>query len=136
MRIPDLQRLVDANPSTDWRLIGLDSEDVPAGLDFCGLQGEIALPALRAYQRLVRVLPVGEEDRAYALLASGLHSAIQIASLPRREFARRWSVLFPTEDALGDAVYRAALGRRSELLLHHIHNVQCNEPHYRAARFK
>ena len=91
---------------------------------------------LKAYQRLVRILPIGEERRALALLESGLHSAIQIASLSRDEFARRWEALFPGEGSLGLAVHDAAIRRRGELVLHHIDRVQHNEPHYRAARFK
>src|SRR5678815_5697765 len=125
-----LQRLIVANPSVDWRAIALGA------LDWCEQEPAVMLPLLKAYQRLLYILPASEDRRALPLLESGLHSAIQIADIPEDEFARRWAALFPEDVALGEAVHRSALGRRSTLLLHHIHNVQSNEPHYRIARFK
>jgi hypothetical protein len=134
--ITQLQQLIGANSSVEWRVIALDDPAALAALEWRALEPPVMTPLLKAYQRLLRILPAGEECRALLLLESGLHSAIQIASLSRDEFARRWAALFPGEDALGLAVHRAALSRRSDLLLHHINNVQRNEPHYRAARFK
>jgi hypothetical protein len=133
-----LQHILEANKSVDWRAFSYDDPTLLAGLTWQNVEVERAalIPLLKAYQRLVRILPPREEPRALPLLESGLHSAIQIASLSRDEFARRWAALFPGEDALGLAVHRAALSRRGELLLQHINNVQRNEPHYRAARFK
>lgn len=131
-----LQRLIEANRTVGWRTIALDGPGTLGALDWRELDPKAMEPLLKAYQRLVRILPPGEERRALPLLEIGLHSAIQIADIPRDEFARRWGALFPGEGALGLAVHRAALRRRSELLLHHINDVQRNEPHYRAARFK
>jgi hypothetical protein len=131
-----LGRLIEANPSVDWRGIALDAPTALDALVWCELEREAMTSLQDAYQRLVRILPAAEERRALRLLESGLHSAIQIANLSRDEFGRRWSALFPGEDALGLAVHGAALGRRSELLLRYIDDVQHNEPHYRAARFK
>lgn len=135
MALDGLKCLIEANQSVDWRAIALDEARLDA-LEWRELEPEAVTPLLKAYQRLVRILPVSEERRALPLLESGLHSAIQIADLPQDEFRRRWAALFPGEDALGLAVYRAALRRRGDVLLHHINNVQSNEPHYRAARFK
>jgi hypothetical protein len=132
----ELQRLIEANPLVDWRAITLDGPGALDALDWCELEPTAVVPLLKAYQRLVHILPASEERRALPLLESGLHSSIQIASLSRDDFARRWSALFPGEGALGLSVHRAAISRRSELLLHHINRVQRNEPHYRAARFR
>jgi hypothetical protein len=134
--LAELQRLIEVNPSVDWRAVALDGPGALDALEWLELKPEGVMPLLKAYQRLVRILPASEEHRALPLLESGLHSAIQIASLSQDEFARRWSELFPGDEALGLAVHRAALSRRSELLLHHIQDVQRNEPHYRAARFR
>jgi hypothetical protein len=131
-----LQHMIEANSEVDWRAIVLDAPGALSALDWCDLEPKVMTPLLKSYQRLLRILPVSEDFRALPLLESGLHSAIQIASLSRDEFARRWAALFPGEDALGLAVHRAALSRRGELLLQHVNNVQRNEPHYRAARFK
>jgi hypothetical protein len=134
--ITQLQQLIGANSSVEWRVIALDDPAALAALEWRALEPPVMTPLLKAYQRLLRILPASEDRCALPLLESGLHSAIQIASLPRDEFARRWAALFPGEDALGLAVHRAALSRRGELLLQHVNNVQRNEPHYRAARFK
>jgi hypothetical protein len=134
--LTDLQCLLEANPSVDWRLLELDDLGVMEALEWRELEATTMTPLLKAYQRLVRLLPAAEEHRALPLLASGLHSAIQIADISRDEFARHWASLFPDDAALGEIVHRNAIARRSTLLLHHINNVQHNEPHYRAARFK
>lgn len=131
-----LRHLVEANPAVDWRTITLNDAQSLDVLDWCGLEREALTPLLRAYQRLAHILPVSEERRALALLGSGLHSAIQIAGLPRDTFLHQWSALFPGEVALGLAVHGAALSRRSELLPRYIDTVQRNEPHYRATRFR
>jgi hypothetical protein len=136
--LAELQQLIATNPSVDWRTAALDDLQVVDGLEWGTARprrGEL-LPILMAYQRLVRILPTAEERRALPLLEAGLHSAIQIAGLARDEFIRRWGALFPGEDALGLAVHQNALSRRSALLLHHIDDLQHNEPHYRAARFR
>jgi hypothetical protein len=135
-----LQRFLEANDATDWRTVSFEKRNDPdarEGGDRSGPEAEAAglLPLLKAYQRVLRVLPPGEDARALPLLRAGLHSALQIARLPERDFARQWAALFPGEAALGEAVRRHALGRRSHVLLHHIHAVQSSEPHYRAARF-
>lgn len=132
----DTEILLAANPTIDWRLAPLDGERALGLLDLCGISPAVALSLLQAYQRLVRVLPVGEERRALPLLQRGLHSAIQIASVPRHRFERLWAELFPGEELLAAAVHRAAQGRRSLLLHRHMNDLQANEPHYRAARFK
>ena len=131
-----LRSLLEANLSIDWRVVALDDPRTLAALAWCDLEPEVMTPLLKAYQRLVHILPPGEGRRAAELLGSGFHSAIQIANLSRDEFARRWEALFPGEDALGRTVHGAAIRRRGELVLHHIDRVQHDEPHYRAARFK
>jgi len=136
--LADLQSLLDANPTIDWRTTALDDPRVLDGLEWgaAGARRDALVPLLMAYQRLARILPANEERRALPLLEAGLHSAIQIAGIARDEFLRRWVALFPGEDALGAAVHQSALSRRATLLLHHIDALQNNEPHYRAARFR
>lgn len=131
-----LSALLSANASVDWRAVDLDHTETQRALDLSGLAPDTAVALLKAYQRILRILPASEDRRALPLLASGLHSAIQIASTPEHQFARHWAALFPGEETLGVNVYRAALQRRSELLHRHIDQIQRNEPHYQAARFK
>lgn len=133
-----LRPILDANIDIDWRVFSFvtQSQLQTLKLPEQGDERERLIPLLKAYQRLLLVLPVGEEARALPLLGAGLHSAIQIASIPRPDFLARWTALFPGEEALGEAVHQSAIARRSYLLLHHIHSLQNNEPHYRSARFQ
>jgi hypothetical protein len=135
--LPKLQCLIEANTPVDWRAFSFEEQSLQAlqWQEHEGEQEEL-IPLLKAYQRLLHILPPSEERRALPLLQAGLHSAIQIANIPRDEFARQWAALFPGEAALGEAVHRSAISRRSTLLLHHVNTIQSNEPHYRAARFK
>ncbi len=87
-------------------------------------------------ERLLHILPVGEEARAPALLGIGLHSAVQIAGMPKPKFLAEWASLFPGEDSLGEVVYQNAVARRAFVALHYVRKLQSNEPHYRAARFQ
>jgi hypothetical protein len=90
----------------------------------------------RAHQRLLHVLPAGEESRALGLLEIGLHSAVQIANMPKPTFLAQWATLFPGEEELGEVVYQNAVARRAFVALHYVRKAQGNEPHYRAARFR
>lgn len=133
-----LQHVIEANELVDWRAFSFDDPSLLGGLawqEHEAERGEL-IPWLKAYQRLLHILPPSEDRRALRLLQAGLHSAIQIANIPEDEFIRQWATLFPGEAALGRAVHRNAIGRRSTLLLHHVNAVQSNEPYYRAARFR
>lgn len=133
-----LRDLVASNATVDWREIALNDPKALDGLAWgtAATRRDELVPLLKAYQRLVRLLPAGEEGRAFPLLGDGLHSAIQIAGLSRDAFARRWSALFPGEDAAGAALHQSAISRRAALVLSHLDAVQHHEPHYRAARFR
>jgi len=133
-----LRCFLEANPSVDWRTSSLEDRDLLRRLHWPehGGEQEESVVLLQAYQRLLHILPELEDHRALTLLQAGLHSAIQIAGIARDEFARQWAALFPGEAALGEAVHRNAISRRSTLLLRHVDAIQSNEPHYRAARFK
>ena len=131
-----LRRLLQSEPSIDWRAVDLNGEELRRRVVPEPLAAADTLSLLAAYQRLVRILPVGEEGRALTLLENGIHSAIQVASIPRGQFERRWDMLFPGEVEVGLAVYRSAQRRRAVLLHHRMNDLQQNEPHYRASRFK
>lgn len=132
-----LEELLRMNPSVDWR-----AHSQPDPLSFVSLRMPpeadrlAVVSALKGYQRLLAVLPQGEEGRALPLLKAGLHSAVQIASLPRAEVAEVWETLFPGEAELGEQVRRNAIARRSQVALHYVRSLQSNEPHYLAARFR
>ena len=128
--------MLERNPDVDWRAFNFRDASLCDRLAWGQDEQAELLPWLKAYQRLLRILPEAEDGRALRLLTAGLHSAIQIASLSRADFSRCWSELFPGEEELGRAVQDTARSRRSELLHQYIHDLQRNEPHYRSARFR
>jgi hypothetical protein len=138
--VPDalarLKALVAANPEIDWRLVSFADSTLLDRLKLHGDAGETLIPLLKAYQRLLRVLPLGEERCALPLLQAGFHSALTIAAVAPLEFSRRWNELFPNEPDLGRHVHHNAVARRSHIALKHIDILQSNERHYRAARFR
>jgi hypothetical protein len=133
-----LQHIIEANKPVDWRAFSFDDPSLLASLAWQDLEAEREelIPLLKAYQRLLHILPPSEDHRVLPLLKVGLHSAIQSANIPQDQFARQWAALFPGEAALGEAVQRSAINRRSTLLLYHVNAIQSNEPHYRAVRFR
>lgn len=134
--IDRLTGFLNKNQGIDWRAISFRDIGQLDRLDWANDDRAEVLPCLKAYQRLLFILPPSEDARALRLLRAGLHSAIQIAGLSQMDFAQRWSELFPGEEALGRAVQDAARNRRSELLPQYIQDIQRNEPHYRSARFR
>jgi hypothetical protein len=131
-----LAEFLNKNQGIDWRAVSFRDISQIDRLDWANDERAELLPLLKAYQRLLYILPPSEDARALRLLQVGLHSAIQIAGLPQTDFAQRWNELFPGEEALGCAVQDAARNRRSELLPQYIQDIQRNEPHYRSARFR
>lgn len=87
-------------------------------------------------ERLEFLLPTGEEARASRMIEIGLHSAVQIANMPKPTFFAQWATLFPGDEELGEVVYQNAVARRAFVALHYVRKAQGNEPHYRAARFR
>jgi hypothetical protein len=135
--LTEVTRFVTLNGQVDWRTFSLGH--VGALRALCSLEEnepEQLLLLLRAYQRVLLVLPEGEERRAVPLMADGLSSALRMAGLSQEEFLERWGRLFPGERALGEVVYRNAVARRGRVALAHVERVQADEPHYRAARFR
>ena len=70
------------------------------------------------------------------MLEIGLHSAVQIANMPKPTFLSEWAHIFSGDEKLGEVVYQNAVARRAFVALHYVRKVQSNEPHYRAARFQ
>ena len=93
---------------------------------------ESLIPQLKAYQRMLRVVPEGREDLAKKLLESGFHSSLQIAGTPKQDFIQQNSSLFGGDTALAEHVYTRAIALRKAVTLQYIAQVQQIEPHAHA----
>lgn len=94
------------------------------------------LPQLKALQRLVRL--THDVDTAMALYEQGLHSAIQIASIPKHKFVKQYASLFTQNgpaEAQANQVHQRAVARKTRAVLTYTAIAQHAAPHYRATRF-
>lgn len=134
--VVSLHRFLEQNRATDFLRANLLSEEVTNNLNFTSLTDKkpAILLLAKAYQRLLRIIPEQKREVALTLLGLGIHSALQIAKMTRRDFMGK--VAGPLKDAqLADAIYQNALKKRGVLLLQYMDVYQNNEPHIKAARF-
>ena len=96
------------------------------------------LKQLKAYQRLLRVLPttlpteVDKSALALELLALGIDSALKITSMGKAKFIALTSNLFSNTPDLADQVFKRALVARNLVASNYIKQQQQLEPHARA----
>lgn len=126
--------------NTDFRTVDLLSQTSLDNFNWPDEDEEKAslLGHLKAYQRLLRVLPSDNGERpvadiAKALLKINITSALQIASMGKKSFARETLKIFSSDQALTEQVYKRALAARKVLALRYIGQQQSLEPHVRAA---
>lgn len=132
-----LTEFLDLNRGVDFQFFNLQDEAVINGLNFENLaeQKTELISLLKAFQRLIRIIPEKNRDAALALMKEGVHSALQIAAMTRRDFMGRFAGLFNDNGALADAIYKNALKKRSMILIQYMNILQNGEPHISAARF-
>lgn len=84
-RIKNLSSFLEQNKNIDIVSADLSNTEVIAGFDWQKLakQKEETLEILRVYQRLKKIMPELSPGAALALLKAGIHSALQIAALPK-----------------------------------------------------
>ena len=116
----------------DWLQMNWQDEAVLSPL--LGEEFATLFPLLKAYQRLLRIIPAGHEELALPLLAKGLHSAVQIASLTRQQFLKLTRDLILEQPEVMATIYRYAQLKRSQLVVQYMNILQNQEPHVRAAR--
>lgn len=92
---------------------------------------ESLIDQLKAYQRMLRVVPPDREDLAKKLLKSGIHSSLQIASIPKKIFIQNNLKLFDNDSELAEHVYLRAMALRKAVTLQYVARVQQSEPHFR-----
>ncbi len=96
---------------------------------------ESIIKQLKAYQRMLRVVPNDRDDLAKKLLKNGIQSSLQIASTPKKVFIQNNLKLFNNDNALAEQVYKRAIALRKVVTLQYIARAQQAEPHIRASGF-
>ena len=78
------------------------------------------------------------QDQAIAekLVEEGIHSALQIASLPRKKFIARYAEqVFAGDEKAAERTWQRALSRKSQVIGHYVALKQHNSAHYNAWPF-
>ena len=81
------------------------------------------IPQLKAYQRLLKILPRKNNKLILDLLKANIHSAIQVASMPKQNFISTYSHLFSGKEAAAEIFYNKALAIKTQLLLRHVQRI-------------
>ncbi len=128
------------NKSVDFRKADLHHKASLEALkwDVSRKSKESLLKQLKAYQRLLRLLPNGNgdlvtDDIAKALLQKGITSSLQIALMPRNTFIKDTLKIFLDDVSLAERVYKRAIACRKRVVLKYMNRLQGLEPHARAA---
>lgn len=132
----DLIKFLGQNKDVDFLVFDLQDEENLAKLNFTNFkrkQDEINF-LIKAFQRLIRIIPENDRETALTLMRLGIHSALQIAAMTRKDFMKK--CLGTLEESLADTIYRNALAKRSAILVQYMNMLQNREPHISAARFK
>lgn len=132
----NLSSFLEQNPHIEIAYIDLNDAEVLAGFDWQKLakQKDGILEILRAYQRVKKIMPELGHTTVLALLKAGLHSALQIAALPKIKFLREYAAVFGSDPAVIEQFYNNALAIRTQVLLQYMEVKQANEPHLSAAK--
>ncbi|MEL6674449.1 MAG: hypothetical protein AAFR61_19730 [Bacteroidota bacterium] len=78
---------------------------------------------LRAYQRLLNVVPSTNTDLILPFLQEGLRSAVHIAAISQQQFLQKYQHLTKDQSVLL-ACHRKATAIRARLLLHYVNRKQ------------
>ncbi|TQV85944.1 hypothetical protein [Aliikangiella coralliicola] len=135
MSLKDLNRLLRKNKSIDFRTHDFLRQISIDQLNWKGLEDEKnnLIPQLKAYQRMLRIVPEDDTDIAKELLEMGISSSLQIAEMGKKMFIEDSEKAFRKKPELAQDVYQKALTLRKLLALQYIDQIQRSEAHSKAA---
>ncbi|GKX29625.1 hypothetical protein SH1V18_21050 [Vallitalea longa] len=134
-----LDQFFTKNPDICLRSMNLLDEKEVSTLCFDRLKKhkDELMNLLKAWQRLLKILPESQNEVTIIknLLNKNLHSAVQIASIPKKHFLKEYGHLFnDLEEA--NTMYQNAQMVRSQIAVKYMRLKQNQEPHIKATRFR
>lgn len=135
-----LSNFLRKNRAVDFRRANLQHKQAIEKYNWgvSGKEKANLISLLKAYQRILRVLP-NDSDQvdtvaiAKALLKNGIHSALQIADMPKRIFIKDYLKCFAGDADLAERTYKRAVVSRKQVTLKYTNRLQQLELHARAA---
>lgn len=126
-----LSKFIDQNSDFDFLSANLLNSKTIDSLNWKGLSKhkDQLIVLLKMHQRLQRVLPKNDPVLIESLMKSGIHSAIQIASIPKSKFVLKYNSVFNNNSELIETTYQKAVAIRSQILIKHIAAIQKAEPY-------
>lgn len=123
--LANLKKWLTKNKKIDLKTTSLSSPSTIEAFNWKNLedQKEQLLPLLKAYQRLLKMLPDNDQKLILSLLKADIHSAIQVASMSRQHFITTYNKLFAKTDTSVEAFYDSAVSIKSRLLLKHVRSL-------------
>lgn len=118
-----LKSFILQNETADWQNLPFSGLPNHPDLNWKRLQKYKAeiVESLRIYRRLLRIVPEeNQPEIIFALMEQGLHSAVQIAALPKRSFIQNYLTVFGEDESLLARVYQNAQAIRSQLLIQYL----------------
>ncbi|MEM9219072.1 MAG: hypothetical protein AAGD25_32660 [Cyanobacteria bacterium P01_F01_bin.150] len=133
--IKNLKAFLRKNKKFDFRTADLLHASSLDTYKWNGLEDhrESLIHQLKAYQRLLRVIPNGQEKLAQQLLQRGIQSSLQIASTPRKVFIQDNLKIFGNDRTLAQQVYKRAVAVRKVVVLQYMNRTQQTGSHTHVA---
>lgn len=131
-QLDSLQIFLNQNGNLKWNEFNFSNEAATSSLNFENTSKDELLPLLQALQRLFFVTK--DVPLAKALLATGLRSSFQIASMPEDKFVGDFIAAFNNDAGLAAKTYARALVRRTQVEFYFMSLRDHTSAHYRALR--
>ena len=131
--LKSLNAFLRKNKTVDFRTADLLRSSNINSYKWTGLedQKENLIKQLKAYQRLLRIVPDDRENLAKNLLKNGIQSSLQITSTPKKVFIKNNLKTFGNDKVLAEQVYKRALAVRKVVALQYVNRAQQRASHAR-----
>lgn len=125
------------NSDVDFLVLDLLNEENINSLNFDNVieRKEELVSQIKAFQRLLRIIPNKNQEAALSLMKEDIHSALQVAAMTRKDFMNKFADILGDNGNIADAIYKSALEKRSVILIQYMRLLQNREPHIASARF-
>ncbi len=135
-KIASLQKFLAQNPKVSMAELDLQSVEQVDALAWKGFskQKSEILTQLKGYQRLSKIDTKQPPTVLLHLLREGIHSALQIASMPLPTFLLRHTAPFDGDKQRAEAYYHRAEAVRSRIVIQYMAIKQGHEPHFRSTK--
>ena len=131
-----IRKAIRTNPDYDFQNARIENKKMLLELDITADESQTIelLEALKAYQRLIRIIPKDQRQFVMPLMEQGFHSAFQIAGTSKTHFMETTKDIWGEDTSVAELIHNNALHKRSRLVMQYMNELQNNEPHAKAAR--